>query len=71
MTVLSTESPIPQMTALNYKICHFYVTGRANGRWNLTNYVIHMSRKKHSIGTLYYLQDTPPGDFYQTELFRS
>ena len=22
-------------------------------------YVIHMSRKKHSIGTLYYLQDTP------------
>ena len=39
MTVLSIESSIPQTTALSYKnkICHFFVTGGATGRWNLLN----------------------------------
>ena len=60
MTVLS----IPQTTILSYKkICHLYVTGRAIGRWNLINPsaidVLRMSHKKQSIGTCYYLQDTP------------
>ena len=64
MTVLPIESSIPQTTALSYKnkICHFLCDWASD--WQMESnkckcYVLHMSRQKQSIGTLYYLQDTP------------
>ena len=55
-TVLSVESSIPQ-TNLGEKICHFCVSERANGRWNLVNpsaYALRMSRKNQYIVTTTY-----------------
>ena len=55
-TVLSVESSIPQ-TNLGEKICHFCVSERANGRWNLVNpsaYALCMSRKNQYIVTTTY-----------------
>jgi len=52
-----------QTTALSYeKICHFLCDEASDWQMEFNKckcYVLHMSRKKQSIGTLYYLQDTP------------
>ena len=64
MNVLSIESSIPQTTALSYKnkICHFLCDWSSDWQMEFNKckcHVLHMSRKKQAIGTLYYLQDTP------------